>query len=150
MKIIPIVFLLIIVSSCSPKIVPGPSTDTNVVVRDSIVYVKDTVQVPLPVEIIQTIVPAVEVWEAETSLAEARCELDTNLMVLRGEIKNKKTTLPAEIEHQEQYHQRDSIQIIKEPYPVEVEKKVYPKWLIIIAILGAVCLTAEFMRIFIK
>lgn len=149
MKIIPI-FVLILVSACSPKIVPVPSTDTNVVVRDSIVYVKDTVQVPLPVEVVKEVVPFMDTLFMETSLAVSKSYVDTTTKTLKGEIKNKQKTLPVEIEHQEQYHQRDSIQIIKEPYPVEVEKKVYPKWLIIIAILGAVCLTAEFMRIFIK
>lgn len=119
--------IVLINNACSPRVIYVKG-DTTVEYRDSIITKIDSIEVPLPVEVIQTIVPAVEVWEAETSLAEARCELDTNLMVLRGHLKNKQKSLPVEIEHKEEFHQRDSI--VREPYPVEVEKivKVTPKW----------------------
>ena len=136
MKIIPI-FVLFILSGCSPKIIYLPS-ETTVEYRDSIITKIDTIPVPLPVEVIQTIVPAVEVWEAETSLAEARCELDTNLMVLRGELKNKQKNLPVVVPSTEQYHSRDSVRIEYYPQEVPVPQKYIPWWVKTLAWIGGI------------
>lgn len=151
------IFLILVVliaaifaaSGCSPKVVP-PSNNTTVIIRDSIVYRTDSVEVPVPYEVVRNVVPSVEEWQAETSVAEARCSLDTNLMVLRGELKNKKTALQGSVQVPEHFHAKDSVVIKEIPVPYPVEKTVYPKWLVIIAILGAVCLAAEVMRLFIK
>lgn len=140
---------MVIIAACSPKIVYVKG-DTEVVYKDSIITKIDSVEVPLPVEVIQTIVPAVEVWEAETSLAEARCELDTNLMVLRGELKNKQKSMPIGVPTTEQYHSRDSIQIKEIPVPVETIKYKTPKWCWWVLVIAAILLAMEVLRIFIK
>lgn len=127
----------ILLFSCSPKIIYLPG-ETTVEYRDSIITKIDTIPVPLPVEVIQTIVPAVEVWEAETSLAEARCELDTNLMVLRGEIKNKQKTIPAAVPSTSEYHSRDSIKTEYVPYEVKVPEKYIPWWVKTLAWIGGI------------
>ena len=139
----------ILLFSCSPKVIYVKG-DTEVVYRDSIITKIDSVEVPLPYEVVKEVVPFMDTLFMETSLAVSKSYVDTTTKTLQGEIKNKQKSLSVEIEHKEQFHSRDSI--VREPYPVEVEKivKVYPKWLIIIAILGAVCITAELLLFFMK
>lgn len=139
---------VVIFTACSPKIVPVHN-DTTVVYRDTTIFRTDTVEVPLPVERVVEVVPEMDTLILRTSLAESKTWLDTTRRMLRGEIRNTKTSVQAEINVPENFHSRDSVATVEIPVTVEVEKKVYPRWLIIISILGAVCITAEIMRIFI-
>jgi len=141
---IPCIFLV----ACSPKIIYLPG-ETEVVYRDSIITKIDTLSVEIPKERIVEVVPILDTLTLDSSVSTARAWVDTSAKMLKGEMKTK-GTINVPVPSTEQYHQRDSI--VREPYPVEVEKvvKVYPKWLIIIAILGAVCITAELLLFFMK
>ena len=120
MKKILLIFVLLCSSCSTIKYVPVKGEDiyhTEYVTKDSIVYT--------PVEVIKEVVPELDTLYMETSVAKAKAYLDTNLNTLKGEMKNKK-----EIIYKDKIVYRDSIIIQKQevPIPVEVEKKVIPKW----------------------
>ena len=113
--------ILLLLTSCSTiKYVPIKGDDiyhTEYVTKDSIVYT--------PVEVIKEVVPEMDTLYMETTVAKAKAYLDTNLNILKGEMKNKK-----EIIYKDKIAYRDSIIIQKQEVPVEVEvvKKVVPGW----------------------
>ena len=113
--------ILLLLTSCSTiKYVPVKGEDiyhTEYITKDSIVYT--------PVEVIKEVVPEMDTLYMETSVAKAKAYLDTNLNILKGEMKNKK-----EIIYKDKIVYRDSIIIQKQEVPVEVEveKKVVPGW----------------------
>ena len=116
-----IILLTLLLTSCSTvKYVPVKGEDiyhTEYITKDSIIYT--------PVEVIKEVAPELDTLYMETSVAKAKAYLDTNLNILKGEMKNKK-----EIIYKDKIVYRDSIIIQKQevPVPVEVEKKVVPKW----------------------
>ena len=120
MKRILFLILLLFVSCSTIKYVPIKGEDiyhTEYITKDSIVYT--------PVEVIKEVVPELDTLYMETSVAKAKAYLDTNLNILKGEMKNKK-----EIIYRDKIVYRDSIVIQKQEIPVEVEveKKVVPSW----------------------
>lgn len=120
MKRILFLILLLFVSCSTIKYVPVKGEDiyhTEYITKDSIVYT--------PVEVIKEVAPELDTLYMETSVAKAKAYLDTNLNILKGEMKNKK-----EIIYKDKIVYRDSIIIQKQEIPVEVEveKKVVPKW----------------------
>ena len=120
MKRILFLILLLFVSCSTIKYVPVKGDDiyhTEYVTKDSIIYT--------PVEVIKEVVPKLDTLYMETSVAKAKAYLDTNINILKGEMKNKK-----EIIYKDKIIYRDSIIIQKQEIPVEVEveKKVVPGW----------------------
>lgn len=116
-----LLFILLLLTSCSTiKYIPVKGEDiyhTEYITKDSIVYT--------PVEVIKEVAPELDTLYMETSVAKAKAYLDTNLNILKGEMKNKK-----EIIYKDKIVYRDSIIIQKQEIPVEVEveKKVVPSW----------------------
>ena len=148
MKFFRLFLIIALFTACSPKIVP---TSTTVVqYRDTTIFQTDTIKVPLPVERVVEVVPQMDTLRLSTTLADARAWVDTTTRTLRGEIQNKNASLSKEVEVPTHIHTRDSVVTVEVPVNVEVPVKVYPKWLIIISILGAVVLASEVMRLFIK
>ena len=133
MKRILFLILLLFVSCSTIKYVPIKGEDiyhTEYITKDSIVYT--------PVEVIKEVVPELDTLYMETTVAKAKAYLDTNLNILKGEMKNKK-----EIIYKDKIVYRDSIIIQKQEVPVEVEveKKVVPNWcwlLLVINILTSI------------
>lgn len=120
MKRILFLILLLFVSCSTIKYVPIKGDDiyhTEYITKDSIVYT--------PVEVIKEVAPELDTLYMETTVAKAKAYLDTNLNILKGEMKNKK-----EIIYKDKIIYRDSIVIQKQEVPVEVEveKKVVPSW----------------------
>lgn len=126
-KIISILSICFILGSCTVyKYLPS---ETVVEKRDSIVYKVDTLKIDVPVEVIKEVVPSVDTLKMETSIAEAVAYLDSATTTLKGSLKNKKTYLQQpQIVYKERISYRDSVRIVKEPYPVEKIKKVAPVW----------------------
>lgn len=144
--------LLIIACGVAKPVVPGPSNQVNV--RDSIVYNIIDSTVIRPVEVIKDIVPVYDTLHLETSLAEAQAYVDTSLHVLRGSIKNKEG-YTQKIKYVDRIEYRDSIQIVKEPYPVEIEKIVhkhywYEKILWFFSLIGLAWLIKIFINLYAK
>jgi len=144
--------LLIIACGVAKPVVPGPSNQVNV--RDSIVYNIVDSTVIRPVEVIKDIVPVYDTLHMSTSLAEATAYVDTNMHVLRGNIKNKEG-YTQKIKYVDRISYRDSIQVVKEPYPVEVEKIVhkhywYEKILWFFSLIGLAWLIKIFINLYAK
>lgn len=120
MKRLLFLILLLFVSCSTIKYVPVKGEDiyhTEYVTKDSIIYT--------PVEVIKEVAPELDTLYMETSVAKAKAYLDTNLNILKGEMKNKK-----EIIYRDKIVYRDSIVIQKQEIPIEieVENKVVPSW----------------------
>ncbi len=145
--------LALVFTACSPKIIYLPGkTETVVEYRDSISVRTDTVSVPVPVETVKEVVPQLDTLRMETSVSTAKAWLDTNTVTLRGEMKNKKTSLQKEVIYKDRYVYRDSIRVEEKPYPVEVEKvvKVTPKWAWYSLIFSLLTLVAAGGYVFLK
>lgn len=136
-------------SGCSPKVIYVKG-ETEVVYRDSIVTKIDSVEVPLPVEVVREVAAPTDTLEMETSLAKAKAWVDTASNTLRGEIKNKPKSLPVPVEHKEEFHRRDSIQKVEVPVPYEVIKYKVPKWCWWILGIAALLLAMEVLKIFME
>lgn len=109
------------------KPTPQPSTNVQVVVKDSTV-IRDSLRVvDLPVERIVDMVAVYDTLELETSLAKSRAWVDTNRHVLVGDIENKNQA-KIKVEYRDRIIYRDSIYTkeVPVPYEVVVEKTKYP------------------------
>ena len=85
--------------------------------------VKDTVYIELPVERIVEVIPELDTLKMETSVAEATAYLDVDRKQLRGELRNKKTQLPAKVDtlvifkNKIEYLEKPVIQKVETPVP---------------------------------
>lgn len=123
-----------------------------VTVHDTTVLHADTVKIDVPREVIKEIVPAMDTLKMETGVAEAKAWLDTTSKVLRGQLKNKKSSLEKEVFWKERIVYRDSIQYKDKPYPVEVvkERKVVPLFWRIFGVIGILALCYLAFKIYVK
>lgn len=95
---------------------------------DSTIYHLDTVKVEVPREVYRDYTSLLDTLHMETSVASSWAAVDTTNMVLRGELKNKPIQLEKEILWKEKIVYKDSLVYQEVPIPVEVEKKVTPRW----------------------
>lgn len=121
-----LLLLLLMCSGCAmnKKITYVPTqTIDRIEYRDSVIRVKDTVYVELPVEKIVEVIPEVDTLKMETSVAEATAYLDTNTKQLKGELRNKRTKLPTKIDtvflvtHKNHYLEKPVIKEVEKPVP---------------------------------
>lgn len=75
-KIIFIIFSILTVSCATVKYVPI-ETETKVTQKDSIVYVRDTVEIPIERQVIKEVMPLVDTSYLSTDLAHSTAYLDT-------------------------------------------------------------------------
>ena len=79
-NIILIIFAICVMCGCSTiKEVPVQTVE-KVVVRDSVVYVKDTVEIPIPYEVIKEIVPQDTVSILKTSVASSEAKIEKGML----------------------------------------------------------------------
>lgn len=123
-------FILLGIGGCSTvkhvKYVPI-QTEERVEVRDSIVYVRDTVEIPIERQIIKEIIPSVDTSYLSTDLARSTAYLDTlerkihHTLEQRGTIKAKIDTFYlTKIEEKTVYKDR--------PVEVEIPVKYVPSF----------------------
>ena len=103
-----------------------PVTDyEKIVYRDSTVYIRDTVTIEVPKEIIKEIVPQDTVSQIATSLAFSEAKIEKGLLhhtlEQKGEIKTVYDTIVT-VQYVDRIVERDKI------IEVEVEKKYIPEW----------------------
>ena len=114
-----LLLLLCLSSSCSTtKYVYLPG-ETKIEYRDTTIY-RDSI-VYSPVEITKEVVPVMDTLIMETTLAKSISYVDTENKMLRGKLENKKSIV-YKTKYEEKIVYRDSV--VREPYPVEVEKEV--------------------------
>lgn len=116
-------------------------------IRDSIVY-KDSI-VYVPQERIVEIVPQLDTLRMEIDLAEAEAYLDTSIMMLRGELKSKKTPEIRYIDRIEYREKVDTV-YIKEPAPYPVEVYKTPKWAYYTLIFSILVIGFVILKIYLK
>ena len=122
------VLFLIVLGGCGTlkKVEIEHRIETHYV--DSTIYHLDTVKVEVPREVYRDYTALLDTLHMETSVASSWAAVDTTNMVLRGEIRNKPIQLEKEILWKEKIVYRDSVEYREVPVPVEVEKKVTPRW----------------------
>ena len=119
-----LLFTLGLYSCSSTKYVPV-ETNTQVIVKDSLVYVVDTIEVEVPVEVIKEKVPVDTVSVLNTSLAQSMAKVENGLLYhdlkQQGTIKTVIDTC---------YLTKVEEKITYQQVPVEVTKEVkhIPNW----------------------
>ena len=99
MLILLLLLLLTVGCAANKKVTYIPTqTVEKIEYRDTSIHIIDTIRVPIPVERVVEVVPQLDTLKMETSVATATAYLDTNSRQLRGNITNKRTTLPAKID----------------------------------------------------
>lgn len=119
--------LMLSIGGCgTTKIIPVENKEiTKVEVRDSIVYRDTTIYIPQ--ERIVEVVPQLDTLRMEIETAEAKAYLDTDMLMLRGELKSKRATQKEYIERIEIRERTDTV-YVERPQPYEVPKPYIPKW----------------------
>lgn len=116
--------LTMIISSCATVKEIPVQTIEKVVYRDSLVYVKDTIRVEIPKEVVKEVIPQIDTSYLRTSYAESYAYVDTterrlhHTLSQRGEVKVKFDTIV-----KIQYVDR----IVEKDVPIEVEVIKYKR-----------------------
>lgn len=127
--ILPVTLLLIAACGiCKPNIPPAEN-NTTVHVIDSIAWHDSTVYHIVPKEIYNDYTSLLDTLRLSTSYSSFESYIDTTYKTLKGSARNTVDKVPVQIKWKEKIVYKDSIQYVKEPYPVEVVKEVtkYPK-----------------------
>lgn len=141
--------LYVLLCGCSTiKEVPIQQID-RIEYRDSVVFVHDTISVPVPYEVIREVIPDIDTSYLETSVARSVAYLDKEKKQLshsleqKGEVKTKYDTVIV-VEYVDKYIEREI------PVTVEVEKPYIPKFFWIITIYAAIISTWWLIKLWMK
>lgn len=143
-----IVSLVSIISCTSIREVPIQTVE-KVIYRDSVVYVKDSINVEIPVEVVKLIVLDVDTSYLKTSLAESIAYLDTAKRKLHHTLTQKgELTVIYDTIIKTQHIDR----IMEKEVPVEVEVIKYRRdalfW--VLAVWALLCVAIVFLKIYFK
>lgn len=143
------ILLLLCLIGCRTSQVPI-NHETIYTYIDSVIIKRDTINVQIPKEIYRDYTTLLDTLRLETSVAKAQVYVDTNTMLLNGELKNKPVKIRKEIVTVDRIIRKDSV-VVKE-VPVEVVHEVYrtPKW-VWVCLAGAIAAAmAHIIRWFLK
>lgn len=140
--------LLMMTSCAGIKEIPVQTVE-KVVYRDSLIYIKDTLRVEVPKEVVKEVIPQIDTSYLKTSLAESVAYLDTterklhHTLTQKGEVKIKYDTIV-----KVQYVDR----IVEKEVPVEVEVIKYKRDTFYWVLLGwaALCVGYALLNFFIR
>lgn len=119
-----IIFIGLILASCSPKIIQVPVTHTEyVTVRDTTILFKTDTLVQVPEVSISDYINIADTLRIETPYAVSEAWVDTTFNTLKGTLKQG-GKLPVQIVEKERLVYRDSVVVQEKPVPVEVVKEV--------------------------
>lgn len=148
-KILCFSLLYVLLCGCSTiKEVPIQQID-RIEYRDSVVFVHDTISVPVPYEVVREVLPDIDTSYLETSVARSVAYLDKEKKQLshsleqKGEVKTKYDTVLV-VEYVDKYIEREI------PVPVEVEKPYIPKFFWIVTIYAAIISTWWLIKLWMK
>lgn len=136
------------ISCASIKEVPVQTVET-VVYRDSLIYIRDTLKIEVPKEIVKEVLPQIDTSYLKTTLAESIAYIDTlerklhHTLKQKGEIKIKYDTI-VKIEYVDR--------IITKEVPVQVEVIKYTRDTLFWILLGwaLLCFGAAILKFVIK
>ena len=148
-KILCFSLLYVLLCGCSTiKEVPIQQID-RIEYRDSVVFVHDTISVPVPYEVVREVIPDIDTSYLETSVARSVAYLDKDKKQLshsleqKGEVKTKYDTVIV-VEYVDKYIEREI------PVPVEVEKPYIPDFFWIVTIYAAILSTWWLIKLWMK
>lgn len=101
------------------------STVEKIVVRDSIIYVCDSIEVPVPYEVIKEIVPQDTISVLKTSVASSVAKVEKGTLTHSLE---QKGSVPARIDTFYVTQIKEVEKMVEVPVEVKVETKVVPVW----------------------
>lgn len=115
--------LMLLLCGCSKKIYEPKQIEYIEKVIEKEIVIKDTVSVPLPVEVIKEVVPQMDTSVVETSLAKATAYVDTTTKTINHKIENKRDSIKTEIIYKDKIVER----IVEKEIPVHVEVIKYKR-----------------------
>jgi hypothetical protein len=123
-------------------------TIENIVYKDTIIYVQDSIKIEVPYEIIKEVIPSIDTSYIKTSIAESIAYVDTankklhHTLTQKGELKAKYDTII-----KIQYINK----IIEREKPIQVEIIKYKRdalfW--VLALWAALCILIMALKIFV-
>lgn len=142
-----------VISSCTTvKYIPVKG-ETTVEYRDSIVTKLDTITVTrTEIQRVRDYTGMLDTLRLETKTARATAYLDTAARAIKGSLEDKEVPMQVVVPSKEEYHQRDSVERVEVPIPVEVEKvvEVVPKFWRVVGLLGIIETLVLFFLGFLK
>lgn len=147
--------ILIIISTitligCTKVIYVPTQAETIIEKVDSLIYIRDTIKLELPQEIIKEVLPAIDTSNLETSVAKSQAYLDTINKKLVHTLSNKKTSLPVKIDTTAKVQYLNKVverEVIQE---VPVEVPYIPNWGKWLIAYGAICAVWTIAKIWLK
>lgn len=150
-KIIILLVLPLLVGCATPRVVYVPAESKTIIeYRDSIIHVKDTIEVEVPREVIREVIPQLETSRLETSVAISEAFIDTLDRKLHHTLRNKETALKGKldtivrVEYINKYIEKEVINEV----PVEVP--YIPKFVWWIVGYACLCTIISIVKIILK
>ena len=140
--------MLVAVSCSTTKSIPVQTIE-RIEYRDSLIYIKDTITIPIEKEVIKEVIPSIDTSYLETSVAKSVAYLDTakrqlhHTLTQEGEVKTIIDTT-----HIITYVDR----IVEKEVPVEVEieKPYIPTFFWIVTIYAAIITLLIVLKAYLK
>lgn len=129
--------LCLLIPSCKTVYLPS-STSTTVNVKDSTVLnIKDSIRV-IERSRYKDYAGLLDTLRVKGNRSSSKSWVDTTRNVLNTELVEEPIEEKTKIIYRDRWKTRDSLVYVEKPVPVEVqvEKKVYPRFLVILSILG--------------
>ena len=131
------VLLCLLLPSCKTTYLPS-SSSTETHIKDSTVWnIKDSIRI-IERSRYKDYGGLLDTLRVKGNRSSSKSWVDTTRNVLNTELVEEPIEEKTRIVYKDRLEYRDSIQVKKEYYPLEVpvEKKVYPKWMIVLSLLG--------------
>lgn len=147
-RLFALILLLVAVSCGTTKYIPVETIE-KIEYRDSLIYIKDTITIPIEKEVIKEVIPSIDTSYLETSVAKSVAYLDTakrqlhHTLTQEGEVKTIIDTT-----HIITYV--DRIVEKEVPVEVEVEKPYIPTFFWIMTIYAAIITLLIAFRAYLK
>lgn len=137
---------LMCISCGALKEVPVETVE-KIVYRDSLIYVLDSIEVPVPYEVVKEVLPDIDTSHLKTTLAESIAYLDTSKRKLHHTLEQKGTIQYVyDTVHTVQYVDR----IMEKEVPVEIEVIKYKRDALFWVLVGwaLLCVVYAVIKIF--
>ena len=123
-----LIFIIIaLLTSCSVTKEIPVQTIEKIEIRDSLIYVRDTVEVPVPYEVVKEVIPDVDTSYLETSLAKSTAYLESSSKKLHHTLEQK-GTLQTVIDTFYITQIKEVEKLVEVPVEVVKEVKYTPTW----------------------
>ena len=133
--------IIILLAGCKTIYVPVPATtSTTVTVKDSTIWnIKDSVRITEKSRY-KDFGDLLKPLVIDGNHSHMRSWVDSTRNILVGTLEEDEITEKIRTEYRDKYIYKDSIQLVEKPVPVDIikEKKIYPKWLVLLSILGVI------------